>query len=144
MGYLCLDFRGKWCLFCDLPSFNLLGIRRTSFLLRLWKGFEMSKTSMMCPLPVKMIGLNKRTKWSWQPPKPKTVFNGTRLPIWMDVAPWCYKLEGWIGWYPDGARYRTYQEEEDKVLYKIKSSLGRFPSNFLFKTFFFNGPITWV
>ena len=84
-GHLCLDFRGKWCLFCDLPSFNLLGIKRTSFLLRLWKGFEMAKTSMMCPLSVKMIGLNKRTKWSWQPPKPNTVFNCTRPPIWMDV-----------------------------------------------------------
>ena len=59
--------------------------KKTYFLLHLWKGFEMAKTSMMCPLSVKMIGLNKRTKWSWQPPKPNTVFDCTRPPIWMDV-----------------------------------------------------------
>ena len=45
----------------------------------------------------------------------------------MDVASWCYKWEGWIGWYSDG------EEEEDNVLYNVKSSLGRFPSNFLFQ-----------
>ena len=41
----------------------------------------------------------------------------------MDVASWCYKWEGWIGWYSDGVRYRDYKELSFEPLPSILNRL---------------------